>query len=323
MAISIDTPVPTHLGWMPAGNLQLGDILYTPDSGHATITRLHVYNPGHCYEVEFDDGITFVCDEHTKLQVQDREQRNMVTKAINRKNRKHKFGVRGQYPIKTITEIEENYIRPDKRLEYSVLNSRAVAFPTRDLPVPPYLLAIWLAVKTPKNNLWVNNLPIEKIKRIARNYGYAIVVRKVHSKRPGFDIRPSIKDSFLFAGAEIPNSIPLSYMESSIEQRQEFVEGLIDSQKPWYDSKLNKYVINDMSFSYLKHLQGLLESLGYKTSLMKYKSAKHYRLQFKLHENPRKNRRLIKKITKIPAQECVHIETGTQFVVGEGFIPLC
>lgn len=323
MAIPVNTPIPTHSGWKLAGQLEIGDILYTPDSKFAEVTRLQTYTPTSCYCVEFDDGVSLECDSHTKLQVQNREQRNNVTKAINRKNRTKRLSFRSHYPELFIHEIEESYIRPDKRYEYSVLNTQAVPFPTRDLPVPPYIFALWLSVKTAKNNLWVNNIPIEKVKRVARSYGYGVTTKKHKNGRAYFEIRPSVKDSFLFAGMDYPNTIPIIYVESSISQRLEFLEGLIDSQKVWFDKRTSKYVLQDKDFKYLKRLQGLLESLGYKTALLRYKNATIYKLTFKIYENPRQNRRLITNITKIAPKECIHIETGTQFIVGEGFIPVC
>ena len=323
MATPINTPIPTHSGWKLAGDIQIGDILFTPYSNYAEVTRVQKYKPSEMYEVMFDDGLTVECDKHTKLQIQTREQRNNVTKAENRRDRKHKFGARTTYRKLTVPELYDSYLRPDGRLEYSVLNSQAVPFPSKDLPVPPYLFSIWMSIKTEKNNLWVNNLPIEKIKKVARSYGHAIVTRKHKNGRMYFDIRPSIKDSFLFAGKDYPSNIPIMYVESSISQRQEYIEGLIDSQKVWFDKHTSCYVLQDRDFRYVKRLQGMLESLGYKTMLLKYKNATNYRLKFKIYDNPRKNRRLISKITKIAPKECIHIETGEQFLVGEGFIPIC
>lgn len=323
MAIPKDTPVPTYAGWKLAGQLEIGDILFTPNSQHAKITRLQTYTPTECYELEFDDGVSIGCDGHAQLQLQTREQRNTVRKAVNRKNRKNKFVPKSTYSFFKVPDILNTYIRPDKRYEFSVLNTQAVPFASKDLPVPPYLLAIWLSIKTAKGNLYVKNLPIEKIKRIARSYGYAVVVKGDGHGDKVFDIRPSIRDSFIFAGAEVPNILPVSYLECGIEQRLEFLEGLMDSNKVWFDKTRSKYVLQDRNFKYLKRIQGLLESLGYKTELLRYRNAQNYRLQFKFFENPRKNRRLVTKITKITPKECVHIETGTQFLVGEGFVPVC
>lgn len=323
MAIATDIPVPTYDGWKPAGQLQIGDIVFTPDSRHVEIKRLQVYAPKTMYEITLDDGLTLECDDKTKLQLQNRIQRLNVSRGANLKDRQRKFRIKKEYPFYTAPEIIGKYKRPDNRLEFSLLNSKAIPFPAKDLPVPPYLLAIWLFSRTKTGNMWVGDKPIDKIKKVARGYGHFISTKKGRNTKLMFEIRPSIKDTFLFAGADIPHTIPISYIECSIEQRMEFLEGAIDSKRIWYENKSSSYVLSDRDFHFLKRFQGLLESLGYKTQLLRYKHATSYVLKYKIYDISWKNRRLITKIEEIAPKECIHIETGTQFVVGEGFLPVC
>ena len=71
----------------------------------------------------------------------------------------------------------------------------------------------------------------------------------------------------------------------------------------------------------------LLESLGAKTTLFTPKDTPSYTLKFRINEDFSvlygTNRRFVVNVTQIPPQKCVHIDTGGQFLVGEGFIPVC
>jgi hypothetical protein len=81
----------------------------------------------------------------------------------------------------------------------------------------------------------------------------------------------------------------------------------------------------------VKQTQWLVESLGHKTYISFHENIKYHLLMFnsklKLMSDqqpkPLKwshDRRLIRKITEIPAQPCVHFETSSTMLVGEGFI---
>ena len=83
-------------------------------------------------------------------------------------------------------------------------------------------------------------------------------------------------------------------------------------------------------------MQGLLESLGHRVTVVHDPWKNYYRIMFhskiKLVEEQtikskvmiHNGRRYIKAVEKLPAQLCVHIETDgpdNSILVGEGFIP--
>ena len=79
----------------------------------------------------------------------------------------------------------------------------------------------------------------------------------------------------------------------------------------------------------------LTESLGIKAAIQNNQKLQNYTISFKTRHKLVNNqispelkvhhaRRFVTKITKIPAQMCVHIETNSSdntILVGEGFIP--
>ena len=142
-----------------------------------------------------------------------------------------------------------------------------------------------------------------------------------------FDIRPSVRDSFLFAGLNIPQSLPFYYLDGSVAQRVELLEGLIDSGFIVRYKKSDIYTAKNANYHLMRKIQGLVESLGVKTMLHTPSNSTSYTLKFRIKDDFEvlygTNRRFIVKITEIPPQKCVHIDTDSQFLVGEGFIPVC
>jgi hypothetical protein len=116
-------------------------------------------------------------------------------------------------------------------------------------------------------------------------------------------------------------------LDGNVDQRKELLSGLIDGGfiKKYKDSNL--HVAQDPNYHLMRKIQGLVESFGIKTTLHTPGQTSSYALKFRLDEDfpiiYGKNRRFVTKITKIPPKPCVHVDTGTQFLVGEGFISVC
>ena len=319
MAIEANTPIPTPLGWKAAHEVQKGDYLFDQLGNQVEVKTIQEYIPTSCFQVDLDDGLQIIGDKHLTLRLQDRHWRN-------------KLSARGKTKMRLITKSAEELAEPDalmdgKRMQFSLPACMPVQYPSKDLPVPPYIFAVWLACRTPLGRMWVRSRPIEKMKRIFRGYGYAIVTRRHRNGLMLFDIRPSVKDSFLFADAPIPTNIPLGYIESSIDQRLELIEGFIDAGKIKFNRYKNNYTVRDADYRFMRALQAIIESLGMKTVLHTPTKGLVYTLNFKKHDKNTvvfgKMRRYVTSVTKIATKKCVHIDTGTQFLVGEGYLAVC
>ena len=332
MAILANTPVPTANGWVRAKDLQQDDIVFDQDGQPQKVLLVQEYTPRECYAVELDDGLTIEGDAKLTLRLETRKYRGRISEYQNHKSTRYRKQFRRPLVERQVAVLSsEPLVRPDGRIEYSVPNCLPVQYSTRDLPVPPYVLGIWIASITPLGRMWLRNKPLNKMRSIFRGYGFSITTRKHKNGLTLFDIRPSVRDSFLFAGHSIPTDIPSIYTDSSVEQRIELLKGLIDGGAIQGSEKGQTFVMRQANYPYIRKIQGLVESLGIKTTLQTPEKRTYYTLRFTTdiifgQEKPKKTRftrRFVKNVVEIEPKPCVHIETPNQILVGEGYIPVC
>ena len=130
-ALALDTPLATPTGWTTMGDVRVGERLIGAD-GHPTrvVAATEVMEGRPCFEVEFSDGSVIVADgSHSWLTLTRFERRS---------------GRAGQ--VRTTHEIAETVrcATADRRLNHSVENASSLRLPGRDLPLPPYVLGVWL-----------------------------------------------------------------------------------------------------------------------------------------------------------------------------------
>lgn len=325
MAITADTLVPTSEGWVKASDLVESDIVFNHLGQPTKIKTIQHFTSEECYEVSFDDGLVVQGDKNLTLPSQDIIWRDHFSAYRNRKtSRKRQEFSRPLVQLKPDDTMP--LMRGTKKI-YSVPNCMPVQYSYKDLPVPPYIFGIWFATRTELGRHWLRDRPLDKMQRIFRGYGHTIKTRKHKNGLTLFDIRPSIRDSFLFAGAAIPTSIPFSYIDCSVEQRIEFFQGLLDGGFIKKYKGSNLYVAKNANFSLMRKIQALVESLGVKTTLHTPNNSPNYTQKFRMNgdfsEIYGTHRRFITKITKIAPKQCIHLVTDTTFLVGEGYISVC
>ena len=328
MALTADTQIPTSEEWVRLDMLNKEHVVFDQLGQPTTINTIQHYTPTECYELEFDDGLSIQGDRNLVFMLQDKKWRDRLGESLRLKDRKMYRGMRRPLVRLTVEELYDNGLHhKDGRLNYSVPNCLPVQYGYKDLPVPPYIFGVWFASLTPVGRMWLRDKPLNKMQRIFRSYGHFIKTYKHKNGHVLFDIRPSVRDSFLFAGLPIPTSLPFYYLDGNVDQRKELLSGLIDGGfiKKYKDSNL--HVAQDPNYHLMRKIQGLVESFGIKTTLHTPGQTSSYALKFRLDEDfpiiYGKNRRFVTKITKIPPKPCVHVDTGTQFLVGEGFISVC
>jgi hypothetical protein len=321
MAVTANTPIPTPSGWKIAHDIQKDDIVFDQYGNQVIVRTTQVSDVDKCYEVTLDDGLTIRGDKNLKLILQDKTWRDKMS---NNKKKTTKC----RMIHKTLEELMDSpLVLPSNSKMYSLPTCMPVKYNTKDLPVPAYVFAVWYASSTKIGRMWVNKRPIEKMRKIFRGYGFSIVTKKHRNGHFTFDIRPSVRDSFLFAGADIPNSIPLGYAQASVEQRIELLEGFCDANRIRFNSARSKWELRSPNYHFMRTMQGIIESLGMKTTMHSPFKGLYYTLAFnKNYDKPivyGKNRRFVVKVEEIDAEKCVFIDTGTQILVGEGYLPIC
>jgi hypothetical protein len=148
-----------------------------------------------------------------------------------------------------------------------------------------------------------------------------------------FSILPTMESHLLGTPT---HKIPNNYLLASVEQRTELLRGILHAKADQFSEKKNSFRFTSKHRTIILQIQGLLESLGHRTTIYYDPWRKYYLLKFRSKLNLmdgqkfsskitiHHGRRFIKSVTKLPAQLCVHIETDgldNSILVGEGFIP--
>ena len=328
MAITAQTKVLTLDWWKPADKLVAGDYVFDRNGKIVKVKLVQIYRQEECYEVTFNDYLTVCGDYKLGLPVEDLKYRKRLDQ--------YKGIFKFTRPLRhfTVADLLELPLKSERdRLEYSVPTTQPLQLPHQDLPVPPFVFGFWFF----NRKAWhVLNAPsgrhdevVEKLK----DYGYKI---RLGRKRPGgrieFTVTPTIESQLV---PNIPPVLPNNYLLASVEQRLELLSGIVLSKGSQYNPKTDWFRITSKNQPTISRIQMLVESLGIKTTVEHTPQLGNFSLFFKTKHKLLGNqapsqlkvhhaRRFITKISKIPAQLCVHIETSAPdntILVGEGFIP--
>lgn len=326
MALEANSLVITDRGWLPAKFLQVGDYLFSQKGEPKQVKTIQLYDEGPCYEVTLDDGVTVYGDQNMTLHVQTQSTRNILGRGFKAAER-----------TRTVQELLEEgleLVNGATRYKYSMPTCEPVALPEKSLPVPPFVVGLWFGKTTQSNNFIVLKTEAEALIKHLRKYGYTAKKLQARGEKIILEMRPNIAHSFLTKYSEKCIQIPDEYLMGSIEQRLLLLKGFFYLRKHSYSKKTGVYLIKLNDFSLIKRLQGVIESLGVRTTLIERPRGNKYEMYFKTdlqltpYELPkikttRFKKRFIRKITEIGPKKRVHIDADGPFLVGEGFISLC
>jgi replicative DNA helicase len=303
----------------------VGDQVFAPDGSVQDVRVSHQYIPARCYKLHLDDGLVIKGDQHMAMMLQTKKWRDRLSQYNHFQGNGHRKRFRRSLVRRTAKELHEGtLLHRDGRQEYSVGNCAPVMYPWVDLPVPPYVMGIWYGTMTPTGRHSAVSRPVEMIRKKLRNLGFFVRVQKQKNGRPRMYFRPSIRESFLFADALPPDMIPTQYVHASIEQRQQLLEGLLDSMFFRKYKNSIRYVASMAVYKEARLFQELIEGLGYRSVLSVHSQTGSYMLSFMFDcANPRYSRRFLTKIVTTEPVQCCHLLADQPILVGEGFIPVC
>jgi replicative DNA helicase len=144
-ALALDTPLPTPTGWTTMGDVAVGDQLIGADGRPTTVLAVtEVMHGRPCYEVEFSDGTVIVADAQHQWLTETRASRKSAWAAARGYNR-----TRTQRSLPSVKTTEELLATlrcngTERRLNHAVANTKPLDLPPRELPLPPYVLGVWL-----------------------------------------------------------------------------------------------------------------------------------------------------------------------------------
>ncbi|MPY81806.1 MAG: replicative DNA helicase [Actinophytocola sp.] len=144
-ALALDTPLPTPGGWTTMGEVAVGDeLLGAGGIPTRVVAATDVMRDRPCHEVEFSDGTVIIADGQHQWLTETRASRRSAQQARTGYNR-HK-NQRTFADVRTTEEIRATLRceTADRRLNHSVTNCGPLELPEQDLPLPPYVLGVWL-----------------------------------------------------------------------------------------------------------------------------------------------------------------------------------
>ena len=362
--IYTETPILTTNGWKTMDTVEIGDQVFDENGVPCNvISKSDINIDEKTYKLIFDDSSEIIAGERHQWWTINRLERRRNSRRndeyrLKRKKKRKKRSV-GKRPdlaeqnslrkykyknnidsgIRTTKEIFESLI-DNNEANHSIPLCKPLHFEKKDLIVPPYVLGSWLADGATKsgNYTGVDSFIWEKIE----TYGYKVTHSKKEKKAHYINgLVLQLKKIGVYANKHIP----LIYKNSSIEQRIELIQGIMDG-----DGSVNKSSGYELSISdeiLSQDIYEVLLSLGIKCNRKKNKSylygiEKKDRYRFKFKSNiqlvtlPRKAERLIKKpalnttyrliknvveVENLP-KVCIQVDSPNNiYLVGKNLIP--
>jgi deoxycytidine triphosphate deaminase len=231
-ALSVYTPIPTPEGWREMGDLKVGDLVFD-ENGEPTpvVAATEVMTDRECREIVFSDGQSIIADlDHRWL---------ATTKSARRHNRPAK--------VYTTREIEESPRKVGGEWNHHIQIAGPVRYPSRDLPVNPYVLGVWLGDGISATAEITVGAGDEQVLDEIRDAGYAVWeatsprnfriggLSRRHNGRTRadktgrFSSDSSLTSEFRRLNLLGNKHVPSIYLVASIEQRLALLQGLMDS----------------------------------------------------------------------------------------------
>jgi hypothetical protein len=289
-ALALDTPIPTPNGFVEMGNLNVGDTVYDGYGKETKITNVSpIFYDHDCYKVVFDDESEVVADGGHLWKVQTAQQRRNVQKwKVNPK--KVVVNKKESHTTLTTREMLSHITHgSDNRLNYS---TDIVPFcgTHKELLVPPYVLGAWLGDGTAASSEFttadaeilqhikdagvettlINNNTGINLKGKARSYrlggtnGKSVVRNRAQNGTfTGIKSSTALVTKLRTLSVINNKHIPQEYLLSSIEQRMELLQGLMDTDGCCLNrSGACEYV--SVSATLISNVSTLLSGLGIK-----------------------------------------------------------
>lgn len=281
-AVSLDTPVPTPAGFIPMGDLKVGDFVYSPTGATTKIIQAHQPFTDQTYRVGFDDGTSVVCHGgHLWHTLSKNERKNNARRWPNTGPRPQMCKGISAGSVKTTLEIMNTltYKRADGKKEnnHSIPLTRPVLMAEASLPIDPYFLGQWLAdgdsnmlaitTMDPETAAFIHNTGATNgLDVVVSNNGsaanrYALVSKVKASNGRGMVGRNPLSDIFRSLGLFDQKHIPQNYLWASVDQRLSLLQGLMDADGGCYR---NRCEFNNTNEALSRGVYQLAASLGLK-----------------------------------------------------------
>lgn len=283
--LAVSAPVATPNGWVPIGELQIGDLVFSEHGQVTEVIDISDYEESPTWEVVFTDGASVRCDDQHIWKVRrlgTDQKGDWRTMTLNEIRTQKTIGIKGngrpgaltQRITTTCESGEKPWLDSRGYPRYQIPVTQPVEYPTTELLLDPYLLGALLG----DGSLSSNNLSLcsadpaiiercslglpedYRFKKVAK-YGYNIShVKGIFAGGKPSVVREILKTLGVYGKTSIDKFIPKSYLTASIPDREALLQGLLDTDG-------TVAVTGGVSFcttstSLVKDITELVQSLG-------------------------------------------------------------
>lgn len=314
-ALDIETDIPMfNGGFKKLKHIKIGDYIIDNKGDKTKVLAIYNHKNKKSYEIVFSDGLSVISDLEHNWEVYERnepESKVMTTKELieNGIDCKDEGGIS--------THIKRYFIR-------NILNP--VNYQKKETIINPYILGIWLN----KGDLIsskltdINESMVCKIK----DFGYDIVEtnksKHIAKNKDGITLINQLNKLNLLNNKHIPDN----YLYSSIEDRKQLLEGIIDSNNDLDGQDIT--VITTFSKELSFQIKQLIESLGFKTKTIienkSYPESIEYKIYFKYNKNidSDDSKRYIDEIREVSKRDtkCLTVDSENHlFLCTKSYLP--
>ena len=286
----LSSKILTPIGWKKMGEINVGDLVIGSDGKSQRVLGVFPQGNRKVYRIEFNDGTATMCDLEHLWSINSFKQRTKNISNINgieKNTKKSNY----EYEIMSTKEMLNSFLIPSKNgdiLNYRIPTVLPIEFTKKELPINPYLLGFIIGnselTETSLRfntidsillnkiiSIISNDFPELSIKKISETISYSItevsdIENKIINKIKNLNLIDLLKNKY----------IPIEYITSSINDRIELLQGLMDSEG--YTSKIGEVQFNTLSYDLALNVRELVLSLGgvckITKDVIKFKSSK-------------------------------------------------
>ena len=252
--LALDTLIPTPNGFTTMGELKVGDIVYNALGEETKVIAKSEVKHLPCYEVEFQNGDTVICDHE------------------------HRWFVKGSTNKEEWSVLETKDLYGVKELGYPIVipHTKPVKMREQELEIDPYMLGYWLGNGTRKAaqvTCLAEDAP-EIAAMFEKEFDTTIregvdsnstsigIISKTGLRKDNSSFLQRLKNIGVYGNKHIPEK----YKRASIEQRIELIRGLCDSDG-CAERNRGRAVFGSVRQELAEDVYEILSSLGERVSM--------------------------------------------------------
>jgi deoxycytidine triphosphate deaminase len=256
-ALALDTEVPTTDGWKTMAHVRVGDRVFDAEGNPTEVVATsEVLVDRECRELEFSDGTRVVADLSHQWEVKTKADRSQ----------------RGGPRLVTTEQIEQT-LKVGREYNHHVAPAGRVTYEPAELPIHPYVLGAWLGDGTStKAEITCVDGPI-LIALEAAGCAVMATTRPDHYWLGGegktraattgrYRSNGSLHSRLRALDLLANKHITAAYMTAGVQQRQELLEGLMDTDG--YVDKWGRCELTSTRLALAIQARELVASLGFK-----------------------------------------------------------